>query len=159
MTQIINKAYPSVPVIVLDSIIKLLGGVVGDLDHGRDGMGEVLFPFVDFIVANLPKKERLPVRPGKESLNADIMVLDAFFLTCTDPNKYKNSVLMAMGNLGLALMPNVKEDTLSLLVGLVALFQSDNSQESREKAAYKLSATFDIDQNIIAGFIALAKSD
>ncbi|CAG9334001.1 unnamed protein product [Blepharisma stoltei] len=159
LPRIINQRYPKIPIPVVDSIVKLLGKLQKDLDYGRDGMGEVLFPFVDYIVSNIPKNLRLPVKPGKEKENADIIVLDAFFLVCTDPNKYKSAVLAAMPSLGLALMPNVKPETLSLLCGLVALFQSDNSLESRDKAAYKLSKTYEIDENIIAGFIALGKGD
>ncbi len=54
---------------------------------------------------------------------AIMRVLDAFFLACTDPFKYKEQVLAAMPVLGKALLGEmVPDEAISLLTGIVMLF-------------------------------------
>lgn len=87
-------------------------------------------------------------------------MFDAFFLACTDPFKYKESVLAAMPVLGGALLGNsVPDEAIKLLTGIVLLMQSEGNPDRRDQAVGQLAEAFDIDGRIVKGLIALAKGD
>ena len=167
VTSKIHEMVPQVPKDVLEALIKLLGNKEEDLDAGRQGMGTTLYKVMNHVISMLPKQYRLAGLSSDDVLDSDldlgecpeVKILDSFFLVCTDPHKYKNSVLAAMPNLGRALMPEVAPDALNLLTGLVSLFQSDNNPEGRERAILKLAAAFGIEDAIVKGLVSLSKGD
>jgi uncharacterized membrane protein (DUF485 family) len=56
-------------------------------------------------------------------------------------------------------MPNVHKDTLTLLYGLVSLFQSDGDVKYRKLSIQKLAKAFRAEGKIITGLVCLAKGD
>ncbi|CAG9313576.1 unnamed protein product [Blepharisma stoltei] len=159
-TTNLKKLIPKMPEEVIECWLKLIGREVEDLDYGRKGMGEVLYPFIKFILESLPKEARFKKKKGaSDEQLPEIKIFDAFFLACTDPYKYTKPIADAMPDLGRALMNEIKDDIITLLTGLVSLFQSDRNQVIRHRAITDLSNAFMIDYNIVKGFVSLAKSD
>ena len=135
---------------------------IEDLDLGRKGMGEVLFVLIEYFVLKLPLPESFLREIEDEQGQRDpaiIKILDAFFLACTDPFKYKENVLAAMPVLGSALLGNVPEEAIKLLTGIVLLFQSEGDAERKAKAIGDLAEAFGIDGRIVQGLVAIAMGD
>lgn len=163
----LNGIYKEIPADVIQACLLLLSNNVENLDEGRDGMGKPLYKMMRFMVDKLtPELKIQHIKPNEKEIHefnadepAEIKVLDAFFLALTDANKYKDPILNAIPTLGRALMPNVHKDTLTLLYGLVSLFQSDGDNSFREVSIQKLSKAFRAENKILTGLVCLAKSD
>lgn len=110
---------------VTNALIMILSSKIENLDVGRKGMGETLHTLVSFIVTKIPLPEVLTKEIEDEQGQRDpaiIKILDAIFLACTNPYKYKENVLAAMPVLGSLLLGDVPEEVFKLLSGVVMLF-------------------------------------
>jgi hypothetical protein len=93
---------------------------------------------------------------------AIIIILDAFFLSCTDPLKYKDSVLQAMPILGEALLDNTLHSkavkkACNLLNGIVLLYQSEGSVNRLKQAFSELAEAFGIEKRIVRALVGLSQ--
>lgn len=163
----LNEIYKNIPADVLQASLLLLSNSVENLDEGRDGMGTYLYRMMRFMVNKLtPDLKIQNIKPNEKEVQelhsdepAEIKVMDSIFLSLTDANKYKEFILAGIPTLGRALMPNVHKDTLTLLYGLVSLFQSDGDVKYRKLSIQKLAKAFRAEGKIITGLVCLAKGD
>ena len=115
----------NIPEEVTNALIMILSSKIENLDVGRKGMGDTLHTLVSWIVTKIPLPDVLTKEIDDELGNRDpaiIKILDAVFLACTDPYKYKENVLAAMPVLGSLLLGDVPEEVFKLLSGVVMLF-------------------------------------
>ena len=124
MAKTLHSLVPALPEGTLDSLLKIISGKIIDYDFGREGMGLDLFRLMKLTVEALPKQYRIESLLGISSsgkIPPEIKILDAFFLAITDPFKYKETLLDSIPNLANLLIPNIQEDAISLITGLIGL--------------------------------------